>query len=139
MTGHGHRGAVPQETTPDEQAADVADPTPEEEPGLEAEPFDFDAHGRQAAEAYQGVAGQYADFARAIHGILNTCIDGAGIKVHSIEPRGKDAESFRKKASQPSEDNPNLPSTRSRSETFKTLLASGPSRSSSAPSRRSNR
>ena len=77
--------------------------------GEPVEAFDFSSHRRQAIEAYQGREHLYADFARASFSILSTCIERAGIKVHSIEHRAKSIESLGEKAQTPSEDDPNRP------------------------------
>jgi ppGpp synthetase/RelA/SpoT-type nucleotidyltranferase len=77
--------------------------------GSGAPPFDFATHRQKALDAYQAVSGVYADLARAVYSILRTCLDGGDIKVHSIEHRAKDAESFGNKAAAVDPDDPELP------------------------------
>lgn len=90
------------------EAAETAGlaPAPEIE---DAPPFDFDAHRQAAVESYQTHESLYADFARAVYSILTTCLENEGIKVHSIDHRGKSIESFGQKSARAADDNPNRP------------------------------
>ena len=65
------------------------------------EPFDFEAHGRTAAEKYRLARGTYADCAAAFHSVLATALEN--IQISSLEHRAKTVESFEEKARRPSE------------------------------------
>lgn len=81
-----------------------------EHPRPESAPeFDFDAHRQQALEAYQGVRQQYQDCAEAAESVLKAALEAANIRVHTLESRAKDPESFARKASLPSEQDPAKP------------------------------
>lgn len=75
----------------------------------EGEAFDFEAHRQQALKGYQPLVSLYGDFARAVYSILTTCLDNAGIKVHSVDHRPKSPESFADKAAGQSDENPDRP------------------------------
>lgn len=71
--------------------------------------FNFDTHRQQALEAYQTVRQQYQDCAEAGDSVLKAALEAANIRVHTLESRAKDPESFARKASLPSEDDPTKP------------------------------
>jgi ppGpp synthetase/RelA/SpoT-type nucleotidyltranferase len=75
----------------------------------DARDFDFDAHRQQAVEAYQGVRQQYQDCAEAAESVLKAALEAANTRVHTLESRAKDPESFARKASLPSEEDPAQP------------------------------
>ncbi len=69
------------------------------------EPFDFEAHGRAAAEKYRLIHGTYADCSAAVRSVLGTALEQEKIQVSSLEHRAKTVESFQEKARRPSEAN----------------------------------
>ena len=71
--------------------------------------FDFGQHRQRALDEYQPLQPLYADFARSIYSILTTCLDRSGIKVHSVQHRAKDLESYAKKSQTPAEEDPEAP------------------------------
>ena len=71
--------------------------------------FDFEAHGRQAAQEYAKVRPVYEGLAGAVHHILSNATERSGIKTHSIQPRAKDVESFGRKATARDKENPDAP------------------------------
>jgi ppGpp synthetase/RelA/SpoT-type nucleotidyltranferase len=62
-----------------------------------AKAFDFGAHERAAVQAYAGVIAR----------IIEECLKKRNIKVHSVQHRAKEPASLGRKASIPSEDDPN--------------------------------
>jgi len=72
----------------------------------ESTEFDFNAHRQQALEAYQGLRQHYQDCAKAAESVLKAALEAASIRVHTLESRAKDPESFARKASLPSEKDP---------------------------------
>lgn len=75
----------------------------------EAPTFDFTAHREAAQAEYAQVAGQYLDFAKLVGSLLQSCTVGRGIAINSLDFRGKELESFGKKAAKASSENPNQP------------------------------
>jgi putative GTP pyrophosphokinase len=71
--------------------------------------FDFDTHANESAARYQLVQNLYGEFASRLEAIVGSILDAAGIEIHTLESRGKDVESFRKKAAHASEVDPSLP------------------------------
>ena len=71
--------------------------------------FDFDDHRRKAVEAYERVRRGYEDCADAVYTVLKTALAVEELKVHTIEPRAKSADSFGRKATIPAEDDPDRP------------------------------
>ncbi|MEJ7786196.1 MAG: hypothetical protein WKF96_15425 [Solirubrobacteraceae bacterium] len=71
--------------------------------------FNFDAHRQNALEAFQGVRQQYQDCSEAAESVLKAALEAASIRVHTLESRAKDPESFARKASLPSEQDPTQP------------------------------
>jgi len=69
-------------------------------------PFDFDTHGRTATEAYEHIRPLYESYAHDLQGVVQEALSVANIKVASVEARAKTLDSFRVKASQPSENDP---------------------------------
>src|ERR1700690_3360559 len=74
-----------------------------------AETFDFDTHGREAAEKNRLVQGSYADCAAAVHDLLAKSLTQEAIQVSSLEHRAKTLASFAEKASRPKESDPEKP------------------------------
>jgi len=73
------------------------------------EAFDFDNHGLRASERYQKIRPLYEEFAHKLKNILLEALRAAEIKVSSVDARGKEIDSFRKKAAEPSLEDPNKP------------------------------
>lgn len=71
--------------------------------------FDFLRHEQEAVTDYLKVRDFYRDLAFAVRRIMEECLRKRGIKVHSIEARAKDPNSFGKKAAIPSESDPSKP------------------------------
>jgi putative GTP pyrophosphokinase len=71
--------------------------------------FDFEKHKRVAIDKYRQVRPLYEDFSNVIKSLISQLLSAHHIKVYSIEARAKDIESFGKKSSAPSLDNPNIP------------------------------
>ncbi len=71
--------------------------------------FDFAQHRARSIEDYRGRVEAYRDYANAVYAILKAGLDDGAIKVHSIQSRAKDIESFGDKARRPSDEDPNLP------------------------------
>lgn len=78
-----------------------------------ADAFDFASHREKAIEQYQEIRPRYAQFAQAVRSILDTCISAQGITVHSIQHRAKEIDSFARKATKTSDQNPHQPRYRS--------------------------
>lgn len=76
---------------------------------VEKAPFDFENHGRSAANDYARQRGLYADFAETIKAILVDVVRRADIKCNSIDARAKTVESFARKAATPAEGHPDAP------------------------------
>lgn len=66
-------------------------------------PFDFGEHEKTAIAAYLKVQPFYKDFASVVARIIEECLKKRGIKIHSIQHRSKEPESFGRKAAIPSE------------------------------------
>jgi ppGpp synthetase/RelA/SpoT-type nucleotidyltranferase len=64
---------------------------------------------REARLAYESEKGVYEDFAKSAEDILRVCLDASGIMIREITSRAKDPQSFERKASQPSPENPSAP------------------------------
>jgi ppGpp synthetase/RelA/SpoT-type nucleotidyltranferase len=79
------------------------------EPNGDSDAFDFDGHRARAIEAYSAVFGLYEDFARSLQGILRAALDNAELRVHTLEVRAKDPESFGRKAARRSPDDLDQP------------------------------
>jgi ppGpp synthetase/RelA/SpoT-type nucleotidyltranferase len=77
------------------------------EPGEET--FDFDQHRHDAEESYRSVRGHFESFAETIRTLLGVALADRGIRVHSVQARAKEVESFGRKAGSPSDDTPNSP------------------------------
>jgi ppGpp synthetase/RelA/SpoT-type nucleotidyltranferase len=74
--------------------------------------FDFQTHAQSAVAEYLPRLAYYRDLAAVVKRILDESTRRRLIKVHSIEGRPKDPESFGKKAAQPSPDDPSKPKYR---------------------------
>jgi len=73
------------------------------------EDFDFENHRLQAIEKYQRVRPMYENYSNAIRNVLKEAFITKSIKIHSIEARAKEIDSFGDKASTPSPDDPHKP------------------------------
>jgi ppGpp synthetase/RelA/SpoT-type nucleotidyltranferase len=71
--------------------------------------FDFQAHRRQAVEQYEKVRRRYVEYSRSIKDIIRKALANSQIKVASVEARTKSVKSFARKASEPSDADPNQP------------------------------
>lgn len=72
--------------------------------------FDFEEHRKRAIDEYQEVERLYEDYAEAVYSILETALEHRGVPgIHSIESRAKTIESFGRKASEASHDDPAAP------------------------------
>jgi ppGpp synthetase/RelA/SpoT-type nucleotidyltranferase len=74
-----------------------------------SEGFDFNEHKNRAIQEYQSVRPLYEECATCIKNVLDEAFKVQDIKVHSIESRAKELDSFGKKASMPSPTDPNKP------------------------------
>jgi len=73
------------------------------------EPFDFTRHEQVAVAEYLRVVGYYELLANSTKRIAEEALKRRGIQVHSVEARAKDPKSFGRKASKPSQQDPNRP------------------------------
>jgi putative GTP pyrophosphokinase len=71
--------------------------------------FDFTEHSAEAVARYLPFHGFYRDLAYSAKRITEEALRKADIRVGSVEARAKDPVSFGKKASKPSESDPNKP------------------------------
>jgi len=71
--------------------------------------FDFNAHKIQAIDKYQKIRPLYKEFSEVIRNILSDAFNSQQIKIHSIEARAKAMDSFGKKVSAPSSEDPDRP------------------------------
>jgi ppGpp synthetase/RelA/SpoT-type nucleotidyltranferase len=71
--------------------------------------FDFAEHQKSAVAAYLEVQQFYKDLAGVIARIIEECLTKRGVKVHSVQYRSKDPNSFGRKAAIPSEADPGKP------------------------------
>lgn len=76
---------------------------------LSGVPFDFEAHGRDAANKYSKERSKYQEFAETVRDILANSVKVKKLRVNDIQFRAKDIESFGKKAKTPSDLNPDQP------------------------------
>ena len=67
------------------------------------QPFDFGEHEKTAIAAYLKVQPFYKDYASVVARIIEECLKKRRIKIHSIQYRAKEPESFGRKAAIPSE------------------------------------
>jgi putative GTP pyrophosphokinase len=74
--------------------------------------FDFEEHGREALSEYLKARSHYQDLALSVERIIRECLNRLQPKINSVTSRAKDAESFEKKASQPSDIDPTVPKYR---------------------------
>jgi putative GTP pyrophosphokinase len=75
----------------------------------DGESFDFDEHRRRATDEYKEKVRFYEECARAVYAVLTTALAVASVDVHSVEARAKSVESFGRKASRPSDTDPDSP------------------------------
>ena len=73
------------------------------------EEFDFENHRRQAIQEYQKVRPLYQEFTNVVKNVLSEAMKARHIKIHSIEARAKEIDSFGDKASMPSPNDPSKP------------------------------
>src|SRR6185295_2125478 len=71
--------------------------------------FNFKRHEQEAVTSYLKVRDFYRDFALAVRRIVEECLRHRSIKVHSVDARAKDPNSFGRKASIPSDADSNRP------------------------------
>lgn len=71
--------------------------------------FDFEQHRLEAIEQYRKVRHLYEEFTGVLRNILTEAFSTNRIKIHSIEARAKAIDSFGKKASEQSLQEPNRP------------------------------
>jgi len=77
--------------------------------GQQIDSFDFEAHRLRAIADFQKVEPLYKEFAEVLRNVLSEAFKANYIQVHSIEARAKAVTSFGRKASGPSEEDPNKP------------------------------
>jgi len=75
----------------------------------EAPTFDFEVHKRNAVEQYGRKRDLYEDFAKAVRDVLADAIRVRGLRINDIQYRAKGLESFGKKVTTPTEQNPQEP------------------------------
>ncbi len=73
------------------------------------QPFDFQAHRREAVEQYQTVRRRYVEYSDSIKDIIKKALAHSQIKVASVEARAKSITSYGRKASEPSDTDPSQP------------------------------
>jgi putative GTP pyrophosphokinase len=76
------------------------------------EGFDFKLHEQRAVAEYLKVRDAYRDLAAAVSRIIEECLRYRTLKVHSVNARAKDPNSFGRKASIPSDSDANAPKYR---------------------------
>jgi putative GTP pyrophosphokinase len=72
-------------------------------------PFDFEAHAQKATVDYLRLQSFYSDLAEVVARIILESIKGRDIKIHSVQARSKDPNSFARKAATPLDTDPNTP------------------------------
>ncbi len=77
--------------------------------GLQIDSFDFESHRLRAIADFQKVEPLYKEFAEILRNLLSEAFKANDIQVHSIEARAKALDSFGRKASAQSEEDPNRP------------------------------
>jgi putative GTP pyrophosphokinase len=82
------------------------------QPTAGSEKFNFAAHEQQAVNAYLKVQPYWADAAAAVGRVIEQALKSRDIRVHSVQFRAKEPASFGRKASEPSESNPEQPKYR---------------------------
>lgn len=75
----------------------------------QSDSFDFEAHRLRAIADFQKVEPLYKEFADVLRNVLSEAFKANYIQVHSIEARAKAVDSCGRKASAPSEEDPNRP------------------------------
>ncbi|HUD46455.1 MAG TPA: hypothetical protein VMR33_06475 [Candidatus Baltobacteraceae bacterium] len=71
--------------------------------------FDFETHRLKAIAEYQKVRPSYEEFADVVRKILSEVFDARELRVHSIQARAKEIESFGRKVLEPSDIGPEEP------------------------------
>ena len=71
--------------------------------------FDFAEHQKSAVSDYLKVQPFYKDLASVVGRIIEECLAKRGIKIHSVQYRAKEPNSFGRKAAIPSEADPTKP------------------------------
>lgn len=71
--------------------------------------FDFTEHQKSAVSDYLKVLAFYKDLASVVARVIEECLVKRGIKIHSVQYRAKDPNSFGRKAAIPSEADPATP------------------------------
>jgi putative GTP pyrophosphokinase len=104
--------AIPAEEHPAIPAVGATGTPAEEVPAAppdDPKPFDFGEHERTAVSAYLNVYDFNKILASVVGRVLEECLNGREIKVHSVQHRAKDPKSFGRKAAIPSDNDPNTP------------------------------
>jgi putative GTP pyrophosphokinase len=70
---------------------------------------DLEVHAQAAVSAYLRVQQFYEDVASVVARVLQECVRKRGIKVHSVQHRAKDPASLERKATIPSDSDPDTP------------------------------
>jgi putative GTP pyrophosphokinase len=100
------------EVTPPQSTSGIpapAEPMSHVVPATQEPSFDFEAHRRSAVDAYAKVRSLYEEFSRTITNILTEALGRKGVKVHSIQGRAKELESFGQKVMRHSDTEPECP------------------------------
>jgi putative GTP pyrophosphokinase len=71
--------------------------------------FDFELHKLKTSAEYLKIRPHYDEFAGVVRKILSEVFDARDLRVHSIEARAKEIESFARKVEEPSETDPGKP------------------------------
>ncbi len=72
-------------------------------------PFDFEAHGNEAASGYQKERDFYVSLANEVQRLIRECLNRRSIRVQSVDARAKEVDSFKLKAASPSDHDPEVP------------------------------
>jgi ppGpp synthetase/RelA/SpoT-type nucleotidyltranferase len=73
------------------------------------QPFNFEEHRSVAIKAYTGIHPLCQQAVERVCDIIRVALQQSDTKVHSVQGRAKNVESFARKAIKPSESNPNAP------------------------------
>jgi putative GTP pyrophosphokinase len=71
--------------------------------------FDYEAHRKDAIDAFAKARPLYSEFAVAVRNIVRDTLNSAAVKVHSIESRAKSLESLGEKVVTPSDSDVDVP------------------------------
>jgi putative GTP pyrophosphokinase len=80
-----------------------------ENQNLDAEKFDFASHAQEAVNAYLKVQPFWSDVAAAVGRVIEQALKSRDIQIHSVQFRAKEPASLGRKASKPSDGDPNRP------------------------------